>query len=588
MVSRPRNGVRESEIFPLTVLRPNAMVVIRIQRAYQHINRYRQILTVLIRYGLAEGLDRLGFEWANDILSRGIGKDVLEQSYEQRVRSALAELGPTFIKLGQLLSVRPDVVGVPMADELKRLQKDVPADGYEAIRGRIESELGAPMDALFASFDQVPFASASIGQTHRATLKDGQPVVVKVRHIGVARKVRVDLEILLDLAEAIETRIEESRYYRPRDFVETFRQALLRELDFRTEARNLEQFGSLLADEPGLRIPTPVPTHTAQAVLTMDYLDGIAASDLDGIRAMGVDPADVAMRGGQIFLKMVFSLGRFHADPHPGNILVMQGGTIGLLDFGTVGRLTDEMREDLEDLILALFRRQGDQAAEIVVRLGTPPSDLDLDALRMELVDLTETHIRESLADLDVGQLLRDVTELIRKHHILLPPAVSMLIKVLVTLEGTGRGLSPQFNLAELLEPYQAQVIRRRLSPERHLKRVERVYRDLERFASIVPMGLADIVAQLRKGNFSVQLEHHGLEELRLEVRRAAQSFTLGVLTAALLLGSSLVFVAGTPPLVWGYPLLGLVGLTLGAALTARLLWAIGRLTSTQQRRRSG
>jgi ubiquinone biosynthesis protein len=562
------------------------MVVIRIHRAYQHLNRYRQILTVLIRYGLAEGFDRLGLEFAQDLLSRGIGKDVVEQSYEQRVRSALTELGPTFIKLGQVLSVRPDLAGVAMAAELKSLQKNVPADPFDAIRKRVESELGAPLEQLYTAFEERPLASASMGQTHRATLPDGRPVVVKVRHLGVVKKVRVDLEILLDLADLIESRIEESRVYRPRDFVEQFRQSLLRELDFRHEARNLEQFCALLGDEPGLRIPAPILSHTSHAVLTMEWLEGVHASEPDRIRALGADPAQIALRGGEIFLKMVFDLGRFHADPHPGNILVLPDGAIGLLDFGTVGRLSDEMREDLEDFLVALVRQQGEQATDIIVRLGSPPPDLDTASLRTELLDLSAYYTKQSLAELDVGALLSEVTELIRKHRILLPPAVSMLIKVLITLEGTGRALSPEFNLAKLLEPYQMQVVKRRFSPERQLKRVEQMYRGVERFAQVVPSGIVDIVGQLKRGDLSMQVEHRGLEDLRLELRRTAESLTLGILAAALILGSSLLFVSGAPPLAWGYPLLGLAGLALGGALTLRLLWAIGRMKGLRSNKR--
>jgi ubiquinone biosynthesis protein len=232
------------------------------------------------------------------------------------------------------------------------------------------------------------------------------------------------------------------------------------------------------------------------------------------------------------------------------------------------------------------LRQQGEQATDIIVRLGSPPPDLDVGVLRTELLDLSGYYAKQSLASLDVGALLAEVTELIRKHHILLPPAVSMLIKVLITLEGTGRGLSPEFNLARLLEPYKVQVLKRRLSPERHLKRVEQMVRGVERFAQVVPSGLVDIVSQLRKGDFTVQVQHHGLEDLRVELRRSAESLTLGILTAALLLGASLLFVSGAPPLAWGYPLLGIVGYLLGALLTLRLLWAIGRIESLKRKKR--
>jgi ubiquinone biosynthesis protein len=562
------------------------MVVVRIHRAYQHLQRYRQILAVLVRHGLAEGLDRLGLEFAQDLFARGAGQELRHQSHEERVRSALAELGPTFIKLGQILSVRPDLVGVSLASELKKLQTRVPSDGFAYVRALVEKELASPLETLYASFEPEPIASASIGQTHKAALHDGRRVVVKVQHEGIGPKVQVDLEILLDLADLLERNVEESRYVRPREVVEQFRQALLRELDFRHEARNLEQFGNLLSEEPGILIPLPILSHTSGAVLTMEYVEGVHASELEAIRALGVDPADVAVRGGDLFLKMVFVHGRFHADPHPGNILVLPGGVVALLDFGTVGRLSDEMREDLEDLIIALVRQQGDAACDIVVRLGSPPPDLDIGMLRAELVDLSGYYTKLSLADLNVGQLLSDVTELIRRHHIVLPAAVSMLIKVLITLEGTGRALSPEFNLAKLLEPYQAQVLLRRLSPQRQLKRVERLYRDFERAAQVVPMGVVDIVGQLKRGDLSVQLEHRGLDDLRCELRRSANCLALGLLTSALFLGSSLLLAATAPPLWLGQSLLGLLGLAGAFGLGLRLLWAVRRLGWVEPKRR--
>ncbi len=554
------------------------MVVMKIRRTYKHLQRYRQILSVLIRYGLAEGLERLHLDFAQDILSKPIGEEVMGLSYEERVRTALAELGPTFIKLGQILSVRPDLVGVKLSQELKSLQADVPSDDFEYVKATIEEELGREITELFTEFDPEPLASASIGQTHRATLPGGRQVVVKVRHKGIEPKVQVDLEILLDLAELLERNVEESRNYRPRDFVEQFRQALLREMDFRHEMRNLEQFRTLFEEQAEVRIPEPIVTHSARKVLSMEFFDGVHASDLDGIRALGGDPVEVALRGGHLYLKMVFVYGRFHADPHPGNILVLPGGTIGLLDFGTVGRLTDELREDLEDLIIALAQRQGERATDIIVRVGTPPRDLDVGMLRTELMDLTGYYVTKALSEIDVGQLLTEVMDLIQRHHIVLPPAISMLIKVLITLEGTGRALSPEFNLAELLEPYKTQVILRRLSPERQMKKMQRLYRDLERAAQVVPTGLVDIVAQLRKGDFRVQLEHQGLQELGLELRYSANCLTLGILTAALFLGSTVLLSAKVPPLVFGQSLFGLLGYVLAVLFGVRLLWAVRHL----------
>ena len=546
------------------------MRITAIPQLYRNLNRWREILGVLGRYELANWLSRVGPEFAKDLLKSSGGEAIARLPWETRVRMALAELGPTFIKLGQVLSTRPDVVGVALAAELQNLQEHAPADPPEVVKKTIERELGRPVEAVFAEFDQHPMASASIGQVHQARLFSGQRVVVKVQHADIERRVAVDLEILAGLAELAE-RLPEFRNYRPRAVAAEFRRTMLRELDFSRELRHLQQFGANFAGHPFVVIPTPYPEYSSSRVLTMQLLEGTKLADRDRLLAAGINLDEVARRGAQICLEMIFEHGLYHCDPHPGNILVMPGDVIGLLDFGMVGRIDQRLHEYMGDALLAVANQDAELLTAIIVRVGAPPANLDRAGLALDISDFISHYGMQSLERFDLSGALTEMTEIIRRYHILLPARIAMLLKTLITLEGTARTLAPKFNLLEAMQPYRKRLLMRRMSPRRYWQKLRRLYSDLEYLAEVLPRGLVEILQQVQAGRFDIHLDHRGLEP-------SVNRLVLGMLASALFLGSALMLSRNVPPLLLEHiSAPGAAGCTVAIALGLRLWRAIGK-----------
>ena len=556
------------------------MQLTSIPQIYRNVGRWTQILTVLSRYGLADWISQFDLDFAKGILTNPDGEALARQSREVRIRMALTDLGPTFVKLGQILSTRPDLVGNDLATELRALQDSVPADPPEAVHQTLESELGQPATHLFSEFDDVPFASASIGQVHRARLVTGEAVVVKVQHAGIGEKVRVDLEILAGLAQLAE-RVADLAAYRPSATVAEFQRMLLRELDYGREEQNLEQFQTLLAELPNVRVPKPFHEASTSRVLTMEVFDGIRLVDRQRLLSSGYDLDEIARTGAELYIHMIFTCGLYHADPHPGNIVILPGNVIGLLDFGMVGRIDERLREDMEEMLMALVQRDAEHLCNVITRVGHAPQGLDRSALRNDVAEFVASHAGRSLDQFDLSAALNEIMEIIRSHRIQLPAQGALLLKVLVMLEGTARLLSPKFSLIEVLQPMQQSILMRRLSPLRYLKKLGRLVIDLEQLAEILPRRAMEILDQISAGKFDIHLDHRRLGP-------SVNRLVLGLVGSALFLGSALMLAYKVPPLLFHYAgteeawfglkdvsMFGLLGCFLSFLLGLRLFWAI-------------
>ncbi len=504
-----------------------------IPQIYRHLGRWYEILEVLSKYGLAAWIGRLGPDFAKDLLKARGGAAIARHAWETRLRLAAAELGPTFIKLGQILSTRPDLVGVKLADEFQQLQANVAADPPAVVRKLLEAELGRPIEELFAAFEPEAMASASIGQVHRARLHSGELVVVKVLHADIEKKVAVDMDILAGLAQMAEM-LPEFRNYRPAAIVAEYQRAMRRELDFGREQRNIQQFAHDFSDDPTVCVPRTYPTLSTRRVLTMELLDGIRLSEADRLTAAGIDGDEVARRGAAICLKMIFDNGFYHADPHPGNLLVLDGCRIGLLDCGMVGRIDERLQENVSELLVALGNLDAEHMTSMILRLGKTPADLDRSALSLDVADFLSYYATQSLERFDLSGALNEMVEQIRRYHIMLPARIAMLLKALVTLEGTARLVSPKFNLVEMIRPYRQKMLWRRFSPRRRLRKLYRLYAELEHLLDILPQGIADVLEQMQGGRFDIHLDHRGLEP-------SVNRLVLGMLASALFVGSALV-----------------------------------------------
>ena len=544
------------------------MEVTDLPRIVRNTARFHEVVAVAMKYGIAPWLGGVRAEWVQRHLRTTDGQQISDLPEEVRVRIALTELGTTFIKLGQILSTRGDLIGPTLAEELSKLQSSTPADPPEKVIELITSELGDTPENTFREFDPVAFASASIGQVHHAVLKDGKVVVVKVQHDGIEERVRNDLEILIQLADLAEHYSKEISRYRPLATAREFAKTLRDELDFTREQNNLARFAHNFAGDAMITIPVSHPDCCSRRILTMDRLAGIELSKGEALQTSGFDLTDIAKRGANMFLQMVFRDGFYHADPHPGNLMVLEHAAIGLLDCGMVGRVDEDLREQIEDLLLAAIDRDSKRLLESVVELGEIPPDFDRALLQDELVNFIDDFGGQSIDQFDLSSSLNGMTEIIRQHHILLPSKVSLLIKMLVMLEGTAHQLSPDFNMAELLEPYRAESIKRRLSPQRAWRKLQSAQRDWTRLAETLPSDVSDIMNRIRRGSFNINLEHRKLDTI-------VNRLVLGILTAALFVGSASLWSNEVKPLLWEASVPGAIGCLIAVYLGFTLIRAI-------------
>jgi ubiquinone biosynthesis protein len=555
------------------------MKISSIPQIYRNVRRGTEIISVLSRYGLADWISRFNLDFVKDQLKARDGEAIARHPREARIRMALTDLGPTFIKLGQLLSTRPDLVGREQANELSKLQSDVPADPPEAIRRIVESELGQPIEELFAEFSDEPIASASIGQVHAARLLSGEQVVVKVQHDKIERTVREDLEVLTGLAQLAES-IPEFKRYRPATTVAEMARTLRRELDFGREERNLLQFAGQFHNIPTVRIPKPVEELCTPRVITMERLDGVKLSDTRQLVAEGGDLSIVAQRIAELYLEMIFSHGFFHADPHPGNIVVLPGNVIGLLDFGMVGRIGERLREDIEEMLFAIVGQDVTILTSLIKKVGTAPPGLDEGALAIDIADFVGHYATQSLDHFDLAGALNDMFDIIHRFGVTLPPQVSILIKALVVLEGTTKQLSPGFSLMEVMQPFHRKMVLKRMSPSRQIKKMRRMYFEVEQLVEILPRRITEILAQIQSGKFDIHLDHRRLGP-------SINRLVLAMMASSLFLGSALLLSQQVPPVLFPegtyigglhkVSLLGMTGCIVSIMVGFRLLLAIAK-----------
>jgi ubiquinone biosynthesis protein len=539
-----------------------------IPRLERHALRLGEIATVLGKYGLADLFGSFDYPWLNDRLRSADGQALAGVSTATRVRMAMTELGTTLIKLGQMLSTRADLIGPEMAAELAQLQSNVPAESAQSARQLIEKDLGATLEDLFASFDETPMAAASIAQVYGAVLPSGERVAVKVRRTGIESRVITDLEIVQLLAELMESQSASARAYQPVAIVRQFRRTLMRELDFSYEKRNLEEFALHFQEDPNICIPRVYADLCSHQIITMDRLEGILGTDIEALEASGEDLAEFARRGANMYLEMVFRDGFYHSDPHPGNLILLPGNVVGVVDCGQVGRIDDDLRDEVEALLLGIVENDAEQVTEQVLRLGSVPHDCPQDRLRADLDDFMADFVGHPLSDINVGSALSSLIEIIRRYHITLPPPLAMLLKTIIVLEGTSRRFSPEVSLAELMQPFCQRMLLRRFAPHRIVRRARRAYRDWDRLIAALPRDLVDLLARFRDGSLTVHLDHRHLDPI-------VNRLVLGVLTAAIFLGSSELWSREAKPLFWGISIFGAIGYLLSLFLGWRLMRAI-------------
>jgi len=552
-----------------------------IGRTYRHLNRYRQILTVLFKYGFGDLVDVLKIEQYLEIglqmISRKRREQVDRLTRSERVRMALEELGPTFIKLGQVLSTRPDLIPVEFVEELSKLQDHVPPFAYAEVAQIIESELGAAPGDIFQHFDETPRGAASIGQVHRARLKDGEEVVVKVQRPGIRKTIEVDLEIMLHLASLMERHLEEFQVNRPVRIVEEFARTLEKEIDYTIEASHIERFARQFIDDATVYVPKVFRETTTERVLTMEYIDGVKASEIDRIEEEGLDRKIITSRGADLILKQVFDHGFFHADPHPGNIFVLPGNVLCYLDFGMMGSIDRQSREDFADLIHSVTRRDESRAMRALLTLTQYDEEPDTRLLARDLSDFMGQHLYKPLKDLQMEKLLHQLMELISRHRLQIPPDLFLMMKALAIVEGVGLSLDPDFEMINQAAPFIQRVKMEQFHPKRVASDIMRSGTELVRLIQEIPGELRELLRQMKRGKVKMEFEHRGLEPMLATHDRTSNRIAFSIVIAALIVGSALIVLSKTPPFLFGIPVIGIIGFVTAGVMGVWLLIAILR-----------
>ncbi|MDF1592930.1 MAG: AarF/ABC1/UbiB kinase family protein [Desulfobacterales bacterium] len=556
-----------------------------IGRTYRHLNRYRQILSILIKYGFEDLVDRLKIDQYIEVGLQMISRKKIEREGKltgsEKIRMVLEELGSTYIKLGQVLSTRPDLMPAAIIRELSKLQDDVPPFSYPEVKRIVEKELSLPIGALFESFEEAPFGSASIGQVHKARLKDGESVAVKVQRPGTKKIIEVDLEIMLHLATLMERHVEELAFHRPVKIVEEFARTLEKETDYTIEAANLERFARNFLGDPTLYIPKVFHGLTTTRVLTMELVDGIKVSDVDQLDAAGLDRKAITERGADLILKQVFDHGFFHADPHPGNIFVLPYNVICLLDFGMAGSVDRTTREDFVELIDSVVRQDAYRSAQVLLKLTTWDAEPDLRLLEKEVAEFMGKHLYKPLKEIRVGKLIQHLFEMVSTHRLRIPPDIFLMMKAISTVEGVALMLDPDFDMIARATPFIQKVKMARFYPDRIANDLIRITAELFQFAQQFPRDVLEITRLIKQQKLTIKMEHEGMRDMMATHDQISNRISFSIIIAALIVGSALIVISKTPPFIYGISFIGIIGFLAAALMGIWLLVAIlkkGRL----------
>lgn len=550
-------------------------------RTYRHLNRYRQILGILIKYGFGDVIELLNIDEYIEIglqMLSASKRPVLQThklTRAERVRMAIEELGPTYIKLGQLLSTRSDLVSPAFIDELSKLQDEVPPFPFDDVRTVFESEFQRTPEEMFEVFVPEPFASASIGQVHKATTWDGDIVAVKVQRPGIKQLIEVDVEIMLHLATLIERNIEEMAFQRPVKIVEEFARSIEKEIDYNIEAAHIERFARQFLSIPTIYVPKVYRDVTTERILTMEFVKGIKVSRTKKLTEAGLDKRRIVDLGADLLLQQVFDHGFFHADPHPGNILVLPGPVICLLDFGMMGTIDRYTKQAFVDLIYGAARRDEFRTAQVLLRITSREGEPDIRMLERDVADIMGQYLYRPLKDIKVNKLLHDLLALTSRHHLRIPPDLFLMLKAFSTVEGVARVLNPEFDMVARALPFIKREKAARMRPERITEEIMAISLDLIAFLQQFPKDALDVVRLVKRQRLAVQFEHHGLEKMIETHDRISNKLSFAIITAALIIGSSIIVIARIPPLLYGISLIGIIVFIAAAILGLYLIFSI-------------
>jgi len=557
------------------------MQIFSVGRNYKNITRLIKIVSIVGRYGFSTFLSRLRSGLGavpTRIFSIRQEQSTKTLSEPERLRLAVEELGPAFIKMGQILSLRPDIIPPEYASALEKLQDRNPHVPFEQIERVVEDEMGMPMSKVFVAFEHVPVASGSIAQVHRAVLKEsGEQVAVKVLKPKTREIIEKDLAIMRLFTRLALHYIPELRQYHPEEMLHEFSEILLGELNFMHEAHVMERFSRFFSPKEYVHIPAVYQEYTTTRLLVMEFIDGIKISDIQALEKAGMDKKTIVENGGHVALSEVFEFGFFHADPHPGNLFVLPGNIIAPVDFGITGYIDREGVMLIGNILSAFIEQDVDRVIRYLRRYNFLPEDIDIRRMKIDLYEIMDMTHDRSISKIDVPSSLHGLFNLTRKYHINLPGEYLLILRTFLEVDGLGRKLYPEFNITEFSKPYVKKWLASQYRPGRYVKDMLIVLDDLNFFIRSLPAELGQILRRFTVGRLRLPIFHENLDRAVSEIDRVGNRLSFAVIIAALLLSSSILVQAGIGPFIKGYPVPGLAGFFTAAVMGIWLLIGIIR-----------
>lgn len=551
--------------------------------AVRDLGRIHDIASVLIRYGFGSFVRGLGMgevlERAGKALHWEQVEDYVKLDTPQRVRRVLEELGPTFIKLGQILATRVDLLPPQYITELEKLQDQAPPVPFDELLPQLEEDLGGSIDDFFSAVERQPLAAASIAQVHKAILKNGTPVILKIRRPGLRKIIEADLRLLQRIADIAESESPDIRRFHPKDVLRQFNQSLRRELDLGAECRNAERVAANLAEDDNITIPNVYWQWTGERLNVQEYIQGIQGRDLAAVDEAGLDRKLLADRGVKAVIKMIMVDGFFHADPHAGNVFYLEDNKLAFIDFGMVGRLTEERREQVVSLLYGMTNHLPTKVAEILED-WSDNIYTDEQVLTIDIEAFVDQYSSLALKDLSITAMMGDLMAILRDHNLILPADLALLIKAYITLDGLGRQLNPEFNILVFASPYVQSIMMERYRPDAIAKRGWRNLVGVADLLSSLPKDLRKLLRASRKGAVQVDITVRRLDQYVNSIDNAISRLTMGIVTAALIIGSSIIMAVKGGPEIMGLPAFGFLGYsfaTIGGVWLLLSIWKSGQ-----------
>ncbi len=527
------------------------------------VRRYGVIIDTLIKYQFGYLVDQMGLRSVGSLKSRFKGRFGGGSAIDTgptRAREVLEELGPTYVKFGQFLSMRHDLIPQEYSDEFTKLQNDVPPFAYGDVERVVAEELGGEIGDLFSEFEKDPIAAASIGQVHHAKLPDGTDVAVKVQRPEILGVIDADMDIMYSIAGFAQEHIHDAQLYRPVDIVDELSRSIHAELDYTQEARNIERFLHNFRNDPNITIPKVYLDYSSRRVLTMEYIDGVKCINSDQLDKLGVDPNQIATYGTEAFMKQVFEDAFFHADLHAGNVFVLRDGGVALLDFGMVGYISKDVRSILTDALIAITQGNQRQYVEVLRDFGVVSEKLDEQAFKDDCDYLLNKYYGRPFDQLDVSVVSAEMMGLLRRYQIRIPSNVAMLIRGVITASGFATQIAPDFNVTAIAEPYAKKVMRKRISPDALARSAYNDMWYVSRLFHKAPLQLSHILSVAENGYLNIRFENQGMDRVVSEMSSSSNRLSFSLIISAIIVGSSLIIQTGMEPYLWGVPMMGVLG----------------------------